>query len=222
MDQYSTPDYAALAAPHAPLLRAALALATPGGARLALDLGCGGGARTPWLRAACEPGALVVGLDHGRAALAAAAGGPWLAGDAQHLPLRPAVADLAWCVAALSLFGDAAQALREARRVLRPGGALVVTVAGERWVRLRRWPPGAARGQDRKPAPPADGLGDELRAALSAAGFAACTLTAYLLDPPGLEPLAAQLPLAELAPLAPLELGEPEPRAVLLVATAYC
>jgi SAM-dependent methyltransferase len=219
MHQYNTPDYAALAAPHVPLLHAALALATPAGARLALDLGCGTGTWTPWLRAACEPGALVVGLDHASAGLATTVGGPWLVGDAQRLPLRPAVADLVWCVAALSLFGDPAQALREVRRVLRPGGALVVTVAGERWVRLRRRPPGAVPGQASVPLSPADGLGDELRTALGSAGFGVSRLAAYLLDPPGCAPLAAQLPLAELDGSAPLEPGEPEPRAVLLVAT---
>lgn len=203
-------------------MRAVLAAASPPGARVALDLACGAGGKTPWLTMACAPGALVLGVDRDLptivVARGAAPGGAWVAGDALALPLRPGAVGLIWCVAALGLFADQGRALREAVTTLAPGGALVVAGAGERWVRRRMWPRGVAAPADQPP-PPADGLGAELGEALVAAGLGAVTLAAYLLDPPGLGPEAALLPLADLVPVAPLEVGEPEPLPVLLVAT---
>lgn len=203
-----------LHAPHAELLRSALVAASPRGARAALDLGCGAGAKTPWLADCAAPGALVVGLELDHMALRAAPPGQWLAGDAHTLPLRDASFDIIWCVAALGLFRAPGRALAEMRRALCPGGALVVAVAGERWVRLREVrDPTIAR-----PLVPADGLGDELQEPLARAGLEPLALGAYLLDPPGLPLRAAALPLAELGD--GVEPGEPEPRTLLLVATA--
>lgn len=234
------PDIEALHAPYAALLRAALGLATPRGARVALDLACGAGAKTPWLAELAAPAALVLGLDLAPAAVAAARagspGGHWLVADAHRLPLQPGSLDVVWCVAALGLLEHPAVALAEARRALRPGGALIVTAAGERWVRPRPWPPAllAALGEQAPP-PPADDLGADLRGALAAAGFRQPHLTAYLLGSPGLSPAAAALPLAawkDLEPLAAARLhpadqaacraaeaqAEPEPLPVLLLA----
>lgn len=214
-------DLAELQAPHLPLMRAALAAASPRGARVALDLACGAGGKTDWLAELCAPGAVVAGLDLDRGALAEARarrpGAPWLAGDAAALPLRPGSAELIWCVAALGLFAEPGRALAEAAAALAPGGALVLATAGERWVRRRVWGPDASAALGAAP-PPADDLGADLAEALRAAGLGAVSLAAYLLDPPGLAPPAARLPLAELAPLAPLAVGEPEPLPGLLVA----
>jgi SAM-dependent methyltransferase len=239
------PDHAALHEPHAALLRAALQAASPPGAQVALDLACGAGAKTPWLAACAAPGALLIGLDLDREALRAAPRGSRVAADAHALPVRPASLDLIWCVAALGLFAapgsqDGAKPLRalaEARRALRPGGALIVATATERWARPRRWPPAlAAILAATPPPPPADDLGADLRELLEAAGLRDVRLAAYLLDPPGLAPVAALLPLLgweTLRPLAEARLGpaelaacaasaaeEPEPEAlpVLLVA----
>lgn len=209
-------DYAALHAPHAALLEAALAAATPRGARLAIDLGCGQGSKTPWL-AAHAAGALVISLDRDAAALRLAGHGARLCADAHALPLRTGCADLIWCVATLGLLASPAKALAEIRRALRPGGRLVVAVAGERWVRPRRWPSDLVPG-DIARCPPADELGAELGAALVGAGLEPAALHAYLLDPPGLAPLEALLPLADLLGQRPLAIEEPEPLPVLLVA----
>ncbi|MEI6179516.1 MAG: class I SAM-dependent methyltransferase [Chloroflexales bacterium] len=211
------PDYTTLHAPHLALLRAALEAASPAGARAAVDLACGNGDKTAWLTAMCAPGAVVLGLDCDRCALQQAYreahGSVWLAADAHALPLRPGTVDLLWCVAALSLFTDQKQALAEAWRALPPGGTLVVATATERWVRLRHW----ATHHITTLAPPADDLGADLRATLIAVGPGEVTLTAYLLDPPGLTPVAARLPLADFAPAPPLAISEPEPLPVLLV-----
>lgn len=210
------PDHNALHGHHLALMRAALAAASPRGARVAVDLACGAGGKTAWLAGLCAPGALVVGVDRDLSALRQAPGGVWLAADAHALPLRPGVVELTWCVASLGLFADGGRALTEVARALVPGGALVVVAASERWVRPRRWPDLAIA---RAAGPgPADDLGADLRAALAAAGLQGVTLAAYLLDPPGLAPLEALLPLADLAPVAPLAIGEPETRPVLLVA----
>jgi SAM-dependent methyltransferase len=205
---------AELHAPHLALLRSALLAASPRGARVALDLGCGAGAKTPWLAACAAPGALVLGLDRDLAALRAAPPSAWLAGDAHALPLRDDACDLIWCVAVLGLLAEPAAALAELRRVLRPGGTLVLAVAGERWVRLRerRAPVGDSL------LVPADGLGDELREPLARAGLTCAAVRAFLLDPPGLEPHLAALPLADGGDAAAP--GDPEPRAVLLIAAA--
>lgn len=214
-------EYAALHAPHLALLRAALAAASPRGARVAVDLACGDGGKTPWLADLCAPGALVLGLDRERAALAGAraagAGPAWLAADAARLPLRPGSVDLIWCVAALGLFADPGAALAEAAAALAPGGALVVATATERWVRPRAWPEGGTGLAGARTPPPADDLGADLGEALAGAGLGELALAAYLLDPPGLAPGAALAPLADLAPARPLTVGEPEPLAVLLV-----
>lgn len=209
--------YSDLAAAHTELLRAALALATPFAAQVVLDLASGAGLRTPWLAEASLPGALVLSVDHDRASLTHSTGDYCLVADAHDLPLRSASVDLVWCVAALSLFTIPPRALAEVRRVLRTGGALVTTVAGERWVRRRSWSPQASLPRS---LPPADDLGAELLLDLHAAGFQHAHLVAYLLDPPGLDLHAARLPLADLGTLPPRTLGEPEIAPILLVATA--
>jgi len=233
------PDLSALHGPYAELLREALDELSPPAARAALDIGCGPGLKAAWLAGRLAPSGLAVGveIDRDSAAAARRAGLAALVADAHALPVRPGGADLAWMVAALGLFARPDVALTEARRALRPGGALVVAGAGERWVRPRRWPAGlAAALPAQPPLAPADGLGEELRAPLEAAGFGGVVLRAYLLAPAGLGAAAAALPLlawAELAPLAPglpekvaaacaaaEAAAEPEPLPVLLVAAA--
>lgn len=236
----SVVDLEALHAPHAELIRHALAELSPPGARLAVDIGCGPGLKAGWLVACLAPGGLALGLDIERGALAQARrrGLGALAGDAHALPLRSGAADLAWMVAVLGQLAQPAAALAEARRALRPGGALVLLGAGELWARPRAWPSALAAALAGAALPgPADGLAADLVDLLAGAGFVACEARAYLLDPPGLVPAAARLPLLawpDLAPivagrLAPAELAacavaeaaaEPAPLPVLLAAVA--
>jgi SAM-dependent methyltransferase len=96
-----------------------------------LDVGCGSGQTMTWFRGRW-PGWNTLGLDVAREGLhAARAGGEErvLGGSALDLPLPDGCADAVITLDVLQhlpLGGGDAQALREIRRVLRPGGALFV------------------------------------------------------------------------------------------------
>ncbi len=116
-----------------------------------LDLGCGEG---HCAAAAAEAGAEVVGIDVAQAALERAhAAYPALelrlAPEDGPLPLEDSSVDLVWASEVLEHVADTARLLSEARRVLRSGGALLVTT------------PARGRGRLLLSGPP-DPLGDEL------------------------------------------------------------
>jgi len=115
------------------------------------DLGCGEG---HFAAAAAEAGAEVVGVDVAQAALERArAAYPSLelrlAPEDGPLPLEDSSVDLVWASEVLEHVADTARLLSEARRVLRSGGALLVTT------------PARGRGRLLLSGPP-DPLGDEL------------------------------------------------------------
>lgn len=100
------------------------------GARRILDVGCGTGILTA--RLTCELGAdLVCGCDFSRGMLGHAltrGSGPWMQADAQHLPLSDGSVDVVVSTESFHWFPDPDAALTEFRRVLSPGGRLVVAV----------------------------------------------------------------------------------------------
>jgi MPBQ/MSBQ methyltransferase len=108
----------------------------PREARVVLDVACGRGGAVRRLRHAM-PGATVLGLDSG--AQMPDPGGPVPVGigpagpvnrvraDAVRLPVRSASADVVLCVEAALHFPSRGAFFREAARVLRPGGRLLVT-----------------------------------------------------------------------------------------------
>lgn len=114
------------------------------GARL-LDVGCGDGAL---VYAAAARGAEATGLDPDPAMLAAArsratnAGlaATFLEGRAERLPFPDASFDVVASITVLCFVSDAAGAVREMARVLRPGGRLVLGELGRwsLWAALRR------------------------------------------------------------------------------------
>lgn len=138
----------------------------------ALEVGCGTG---HWLARLCAGGHRVAGLDASEGMLAKAretAPAAELAhGRAESLPWADARFDRVFCVNAYHHFDDGPAFLREARRLLRPGGALLTIGldphnGADTWwiydwfepvraIDLRRYRPTA-----------------EIRAALVAAGFA--------------------------------------------------
>jgi SAM-dependent methyltransferase len=107
-----------------------------------LDLGSGRGF---WLGYMHEHDIRGVGIEHdpvrARESLAHA---PVAAADGAHLPLIEGAFSLVWCIHVLHHLDDPALVLREARRVLRPGGHLILaeTVEDNPAIRLGRrvWP----------------------------------------------------------------------------------
>jgi SAM-dependent methyltransferase len=103
-----------------------------------LDLGCG---RGYWMEhlAQCGIGAVGVERELDRATMAGRHG-PVVAGDAAHLPVADGSVGLVWCLHVLHHLPDLDRVLGEVRRVLRPGGALVLaeTVEDNPLLRLGR------------------------------------------------------------------------------------
>ncbi|GAB4263451.1 MULTISPECIES: class I SAM-dependent methyltransferase [Deferrisoma] len=115
------------------LTRALLSLAPPGaveGARV-LDVGCGTGASTRILREAAGPRGAVVGCDLSpgmlRVARERVPGVRFLVADACRLEALRGPFDLVVYNAVLFMLPDAAASVRGARRLLRPGGALLAS-----------------------------------------------------------------------------------------------
>jgi arsenite methyltransferase len=100
-----------------------------------LDVASGGGASA--LKAVRELGCRAVGVEYGEAAVLGARaqaeaeglGGraSFLRGDAEALPLTSGSFDAVLCECSLCTFPDKARALAEMRRVLRPGGRVVIS-----------------------------------------------------------------------------------------------
>lgn len=100
-----------------------------------LEVGCGNGVFLPLLARAVSPGGHVVGLDHApslvneaRSRVAAAGYEQSITlqeGNAYQLPFPDATFDAAHCERVLVHLDDPTAALREMRRVVRPGGRVV-------------------------------------------------------------------------------------------------
>lgn len=107
-----------------------------------LDLGCG---RGYWLRRMRSAGLRPIGIEHDEMRTAEALRqAPVAVADAAGLPLADASVGLVWCIHVLHHLERPQQVLAEARRVLRPGGHLVLaeTVEDNPLIRVGRslWP----------------------------------------------------------------------------------
>jgi demethylmenaquinone methyltransferase/2-methoxy-6-polyprenyl-1,4-benzoquinol methylase len=106
--------------------RRAAALATRlSDGEAAVDVACGTGALTRDLQELASR-AVVVGMDFSQEMLKRAGGGRLAAGDAVALPLADASVDVVTIAFGLRNLPEPGQGLLEFRRVLRPGGRLVV------------------------------------------------------------------------------------------------
>lgn len=132
--QSHVPDYAA-----SPLAGHTGGLLRPGGLGLTerlvqgaglppeatlLDLACGEAQSVAHLR---SRGFRAMGLDCSEVLLRRGASVPRCRGDAMRLPVRKACLDAVLCECALSLVPDAGAMLREVRRCLKPGAALLLS-----------------------------------------------------------------------------------------------
>lgn len=115
-----------------PFAEEMVALAAPWPGEQALDVACGTGIVTRLLAARGAPRGRVVGIDLSPQMLAVArtlGESPqveWQEASALNMPLPDATFDAVLCQQGLQFFPDRLQGLREMRRVLRPGGRLVV------------------------------------------------------------------------------------------------
>ena len=113
--------------------RVADAAGIAGGGQRVLDVACGTGVLAREAAARVGPGS-VVGLDRNPVMLEearrAAPAIDWQLGRAEEMPFAAGAFDVVVSQFGLMFFDDQAAALREMRRVLRPGGALAVAVWG--------------------------------------------------------------------------------------------
>lgn len=112
----------------------------------ALDVACGTGAVARLVAERVAPTGRVVGLDMDPAMQAVGRtvvthpNVTWLTADGLRLPFAQGVFDLVFCQQGLQFLSDRLQALREMRRVLRPGGRLGISC----WRTAEDSPPYAA------------------------------------------------------------------------------
>ena len=102
-----------------------------------LDIGCGTGVVTRLAAERVGPGGRVAGLDVNPGMLAVARsitppdmGIEWYEAGAESLPLPDGAFDVVLCQLSLQFVADRLRGLREMRRVLAPGGRLVLNVPG--------------------------------------------------------------------------------------------
>jgi len=158
----------AMTAGRGPVARAIISEARLTAADRAADIGCGPGTA---VREAARRGVPVTGVDPSSVALRLArlltrapadARITWMRGSAERLPLAGAAATVVWSVSSVHHWDDQAAGLAEVRRILAPGGRVLLA---ERLIR-----PGAhshaTHGFTRAQA-------EDLARALASAGFAA-------------------------------------------------
>ena len=112
-----------------------LSIANPQPGEQVLDVACGTGALTRLLAKAVGPEGRLVGLDLSPDMLAVARRIPlnqieWREGSADAMPFVDGSFDVVCCAFGLMFFPDQPAALREMRRVLKPGGRLLAMVWG--------------------------------------------------------------------------------------------
>jgi SAM-dependent methyltransferase len=157
--------------------------AAPGPGERVLDVACGTGAVARQVAPMVGAAGTVVGLDVSPAMLGVARSLPapsgpaiaWREGSAVALPFPDAAFDLVLCQQGLQFFADRLAAVREMRRVLAPGGRVVLSVSRG----VEHQPVYAALneamarhlGSPAMAAPFALGDAEELRALLTEAGL---------------------------------------------------
>jgi ubiquinone/menaquinone biosynthesis C-methylase UbiE len=116
---------------HRPELRQIISdLQLPQDARV-LDVACGDGVYGGWIEEALGPTGIVIGADRSLAYLKLADGDAagehsYVGADIESLPFASDAFDVAWCAQSLVSVPDPLAAVKEMRRILRPGGQVVL------------------------------------------------------------------------------------------------
>jgi SAM-dependent methyltransferase len=203
-NSHRLPTYAPLLAAyqraHAAELRAMIAdLPLRPGDRV-LDMACGAGAYTCWLAERVGPRGLVDGVDISAAYLAcarerAAASAQraivnFQTGDIESLPFNDDTFDLVWCAQSMYTLPDPTSALRELRRVTRPGGTVAIFENDTLHQLILPWPAElelAVRAaqlrsiNDTTPTSARFFIGRDLCKAFAAADLPNCVVTPYII-----------------------------------------
>lgn len=214
LDLRSAHSYQAVLVPAilGPFARTLLSLLAPRVGETVVDVGCGTGAAARCAATRVGPAGKVIGVDPNPAmlevarTLAPAGGAPveWQAAPAEALPLRDGSVDVVVCAQTLQFVADREGALREMRRVARPGARVGIAV----WRALDENPYFAALA-----AGLAEHLGDDaargLRAAFSLSDERAIVdvLAAAGLGAPSLSVEERELALPPLADFVPRHLA---------------
>lgn len=134
-----------------------------------LDVACGAG---EWLSVVSSQGGKVSGIDISARAIEVCrkgiTEGEFFVGPAETLPFDDSVFDLVTCLGSLEHFLDQPMALREMRRVLRPGGRLLLLVPNANFLTYRL---GFYRGTHQQAVRETIRYLDEWALMLNAAGF---------------------------------------------------
>jgi SAM-dependent methyltransferase len=183
---------------HAAELRAMLADLPLHPSDRVLDMACGAGTYTLWLAERVGPNGTVIGVDISAAYLAAAAARAaatphgtcvsFQLGDIASLPFDEGTFDLVWCAQSMYSLPEPIAALRELRRVTRPGGVIAVFENDPLHQLVLPWPPelelAVREAQLRALAAGASEMarffiGRDLCGAFAEAGLEGCTVTPY-------------------------------------------
>jgi ubiquinone/menaquinone biosynthesis C-methylase UbiE len=181
----------------APELRAMIASIWPAGAKRVLDLACGDGCYSVWLAEQAGEAAEVYAVDVSRewldmaqatALRGAADRQQTIAADALRLPFAADSIDLVWCAQSLYSLPAPDAVLREAKRVLCPGGRLALMENDSLHQLLLPWPPALelrvraaemAANERASRHPDKFYVGRALRRRLADAGFGSCDKRTY-------------------------------------------
>lgn len=161
-----------------------------------LDLACGDGVYSCWIAERLGPAGRVVGVDIAPAYLElarhtandspAGARVSFRQADAYQLPFADGQFDLAWCAQSMFSLPDALGALRELRRVVRPGGLVAVFENDLLHPMILPWPAQlelavrtAHLAEIAATSAEQLAVGRELCALFSAAGLSDCLLRTY-------------------------------------------
>lgn len=173
--------------------RASFAVTLLAAGDVVVDVGCGPGSITEGLARAVGPAGRVLGMDAQRSQVEAATGRArrmevpnvdFAVADVYSLPVADRTVDVYFSHALYEHLGEPERALREARRVLVPGGTVALAASDWSRARFEPWTPEVARAMSahyrlRELAGGNPHAGGDLAAAMARVGFTGVTESSH-------------------------------------------